>query len=59
LRRRLEPGGATIETMATRCDCRWENVELHPELAPLLLRAGDEPGCPAHSSVREGEDTAV
>jgi hypothetical protein len=45
--------------MATRCDCRWENVELHPELAPLLLRAGDEPGCPAHSSVREGEDTAV
>lgn len=45
--------------MATRCDCRWERVELHPSLAPLLLRADDAPDCPAHSTVRAGEDTAV
>jgi hypothetical protein len=45
--------------MATRCDCRWERVELHADLAPVLLRADDVPDCPAHSPVREGEDTAV
>jgi hypothetical protein len=45
--------------MATRCDCRWERVELDAELEPVLLRADDVPDCPAHSSVREDEDTAV
>jgi hypothetical protein len=45
--------------MATRCDCRWESVLIHPVLEAVLLRADDVPGCPAHSSVREGEDTAV
>ena len=45
--------------MATRCDCRWERVELHHSLDVLLLRADDVLDCPAHSSVRAGEDTAV
>jgi hypothetical protein len=45
--------------MATRCDCRWESVDLHDDLETVLLRADDAPGCPAHSTVREGEDTAV
>jgi len=41
--------------MATRCDCRWETVIVHDDLDPLWLRATDEPGCPAHSNVREDE----
>jgi hypothetical protein len=45
--------------MATRCDCRWERVELDVSLDTLLLRADEVRGCPAHSSVRAGEDTAV
>jgi hypothetical protein len=45
--------------MATRCDCRWELVELHPALDALLLRVDDVTGCPAHSSVREGEGTTA
>ncbi len=45
--------------MATRCDCRWERVVIHLGLEAVLLRADDVPDCPAHSSVREGEDTAV
>jgi hypothetical protein len=45
--------------MATRCDCRWERVDLHADLDTVLLRADAVPGCPAHSGVREDEDTAV
>jgi hypothetical protein len=45
--------------MATRCDCHWERVELHVRLDALLLRIDDVPGCPAHTSVRAGEDTAA
>ncbi|HET9828187.1 MAG TPA: hypothetical protein VFQ11_06735 [Nocardioidaceae bacterium] len=41
--------------MATRCDCRWERVELDPMLAGVLLRADEVPDCPAHSPVREDE----
>jgi hypothetical protein len=41
--------------MATRCDCRWERVEVHPLLDAVLLRCNDVPDCPAHSSVREDE----
>jgi hypothetical protein len=45
--------------MATRCDCRWERVVIHPAVRVVLLRVDDVADCPAHSSVREGEDTAV
>jgi hypothetical protein len=45
--------------MATRCDCHWERVELHADLDSVLLRADAVPGCPAHSGVRDAEDTAV
>jgi hypothetical protein len=45
--------------MATRCDCRWERVELHPEVDPLLLRSDEVDECPAHSHVRAGGGTAV
>jgi hypothetical protein len=41
--------------MATRCDCRWEQVELDPSLDAVLLRVDQVPGCPAHSPVREDE----
>ena len=45
--------------MATRCDCHWERVDLHPDLVPVLLRGEDAVGCPAHTGVREDTDTAV
>jgi hypothetical protein len=45
--------------MATRCDCRWERVDLHADLDTLMLRADAVPDCPAHSGVREDEDTAA
>jgi len=44
--------------MATRCDCRWESVELHAELETVLLLAEEVPGCPAHAPVRAGGDTS-
>jgi len=37
--------------MATRCDCRWVPVSLHPDLETVLLRADEVPGCPAHTTV--------
>ena len=45
--------------MATRCDCLWELVEMHVDLDRVLLRAQTVPGCPAHSTVRDGEDTGL
>jgi hypothetical protein len=35
--------------MATRCDCSWVPVSLHPDLETVLLRVDDVAGCPAHT----------
>ena len=45
--------------MATRCDCRWERVELHEEVEVVLLRSDDNTDCLAHHTVRADEGTAV
>jgi hypothetical protein len=45
--------------MATRCDCRWERVELHADLDNVLLRADAVAGCPAHNDVRDSEDIGL
>jgi hypothetical protein len=47
-----------METMATRCDCHWVSVTIDAALETLWLREDDVAGCPAHSAVREGTDTA-
>jgi hypothetical protein len=47
------------QVMATRCDCQWERVELHPSLDSIVLRTDNVRDCPAHSPVCEGEDTAA
>ena len=43
--------------MATRCDCHWVPVKIHPDLETIWLRADDMAGCPAHPEVRAGTDT--
>jgi hypothetical protein len=45
--------------MATRCDCPWQLVELHPEVQPVLLRVEDAADCLAHAVVHEGNGTSV
>jgi hypothetical protein len=52
-------GSAKMASMATRCDCPWQLVELHPDVQPVLLRVEDVVGCPAHAVVHEGNGTSV
>jgi hypothetical protein len=45
--------------MATRCDCPWQLVELHPEVQPVLLRVEDAADCPCHAVVHDPNGTSV
>jgi hypothetical protein len=44
--------------MATRCDCSWVPVSLHPDLETVLLRVDDVAGCPAHTTTRSADQAA-